>query len=274
MADAITGNTELTATKEAVIAAVVAKELAFAAKLLPFVTDYSSWAVKGAKSVSIPKAGSLTAVDRASGVAGDATALTFAVDLIALDQAAYVAWIIDSQDEVQSRVEVQAEYARRAASAHGRFVDANLIALLQTAPVTTTVGNISQAIILEMRKSLLTAHADPSQLYLAMGPDQEAFLLAIAEFIRTDSYGKLPTALQTGVIGQVYGVNVVIHSGIAAGNYYMWEKTGVYAAFQQGAMMSEQGANEFGSQAKRVAMDQLFGTKLGQTGLYLRDNNP
>ena len=103
MADLITGDTQLAATKQAVIAAVVAKELAFQAKLAPFFTDYSSWAVKGAKSVSVPKAGSLTAVDRATGVQGDASVLTFTADLIPLDRNMYVAWIIDSSDEVSSK---------------------------------------------------------------------------------------------------------------------------------------------------------------------------
>jgi hypothetical protein len=274
MADVITGHTELSATKAAIIAAVVAKELAFSAKLVPTITDYSSWAAPGARSVAIPKTGSLTVVDRASGSPGDASVLTMSSDIITLDQAAYVAWLVDSQDLIQSKIEVQAEYAKRAASAHGRFVDSNLLALLEAgAPATTTAGAITKDIVLEMRKTLITNFADPSQLFLAVGPDSEALLLNIAEFVRSDSYGSLPTSLQTGVIGRLYGVNVVVHAGIAANRFYMYEKSGVYIAFQQGAMMSEQMANEFGSQAKRVAMDQLFGSRLGQAGLYVKDNN-
>jgi hypothetical protein len=273
MADVIHGNTQLSATKQDLVAAVVAKELAFQAKLVPTVTDYSAFAVKGAKSVAIPKAGSFTIIDRATATAGDASVLTFASDIINLDQAAYCAWIVDSQDEIQSTLAVQLELARRAAAAHGRYVDSRLITTLEGAPATVTAGNITKDIVLEMRESLLTSFADPSSLYLAVGPDQEAELLKIAEFVRSDSYGALPTALQTGVIGQVFGVKVVMHAGIGASTYYMYEKSGVYIAFQQGAQMSEQGANEFGANAKRVAMDQLFGTKLGQSGLYLKDAN-
>lgn len=276
MADLITGNTQLTATKEAIIASIVQKELNFAAKLLNAgsVTDYSGWAVKGAKSVSVPKSNSFTAVDRASGVAGDASVITFGADLIDLNQAAYVAWIVDSQDEVQSRISVQAELARLAASAQGRFVDSYLIALLEAgAAATTTAGDITKDIVLEMRETLLSGYADPNQLFLTVGPDQEAKLLNIAEFVRADSYGAMPTALKTGVIGQLYGVNVIVSMGVAASTYYMWEKSGLAIAFQQGPMMSEQGANEYGSQAKRVALDQLFGAKLMQTGLYVKDNN-
>ena len=72
MADVITGNTQVGPTKQDLVAAIVQKELAFQAKLVPTISNWSALAVKGAKSINIPRAASFTVTNRASGAAGDA----------------------------------------------------------------------------------------------------------------------------------------------------------------------------------------------------------
>lgn len=277
MADAIHGNTQLGATKQDIITSIVQKELAFAAKLVPTVTDVSQFAIKGAKSISMPKLPSFSVTNRATATAGDASVLVSTVDTLDLDFNAYVAWIVDSSDEVQSTLAWQAELARRSASAHGRYVDLQLIAELEAAGVaTTTAGNISKAVVLEMREELLTNNADPENLYLTVSPAQEALLLAIDEFVTPEKYGS--AVIPSGVLGRLYGVNVIVHNGLVGNNYFMYDKAGMAIGFQMGAQMSEQGANEYGSQAVRVAMDQLFGVKAlqvtaGDSALIIKDNN-
>lgn len=282
MADAITGNTQLSATKQDVIAAIVQKELQFSAKLLPYVSDLSMFAIKGAKSVKIPKLTSFTAVDRASGAAGDATVLTSSVDTIDLDQNAYVAWVIDSSDEVQTMIDAQIEFARRAASAHGRFVDAYAITKAEAAGVAiTSTGDITRDIVLEMRKKLLGYDGDLGQASFWISPDQEAALLAVDEFTRAEVYGQ--PVIPNGVIGRLYGIPVVVHNGLASQQYFLVEKNGLAVAFQKAPAMSQQPANEFGTSAMRVAMDQLFGMSAlqvaeksvgaGKSPLIIKDNN-
>ena len=282
MADAITGNTELSATKQDVIAAIVQKELKFAAKLVPFVTDLSVYAGKGAKSVKVPKLTSFTVVDRASGAAGDATALTSSVDTIDLDQNAYVAWIVDSMDEVQTMIDAQIENARRAASAHGRYVDTAIITKAEAVAVaTTTAGTISRDIILEMREAILKRDGDMGMCLFAISPAQETAMLKVDEFTRADIYGS--AVVPNGVIGRVYGIPVLVHNGLADAQYFLWEKSGLGIAFQRAPNMSSQPANEYGTSAQRVAMDQLFGVgglhiaehgvAAGLSALVVKDNN-
>lgn len=282
MADIITGNTELSPTKMDIITAIVQKELKFAAKLLPYLTDFSVFATKGAKSVKVPKLSSFTVVDRASAAAGDASVLTSAVDTLNLDFNAYVAWVIDSSDEVQTMIDAQIEFARRAASAHGRYVDEQVIVKAEAVGVaTTTAGNVTRDIVLEMRQTMQTRDADLSQCAYFFSPAQETFLLKIDEFTRNDVYGQ--PIIPNGVIGRLYGIPVVIHNGLATQQYFLWEKGGLGVAFQKAPAMSEQGANEYGTSAKRVAMDQLFGLtglQLGEKGvgatlsaLVIKDNN-
>jgi len=279
---AITGNTELLATKADIIAAIVQKELKFSAKLLPYITDVSVFAGKGAKSVKFPKLTSFTVVDRASGVAGVASALTSSVDTIDLDQNAYVSWLIDSSDEVQTMIDAQIEFARRAAAAHGRFVDEAIIAKWEAVGVaTTTAGNITRDIVLEMRKTLAKYDADLAQSALFISPDQEELMLKINEFSSAEVYGS--AVIPAGVIGKVYGLPVVVHNGLGAQQYFMADKSGVAIAFQKAPAMAEQPMVEYGTSAKLVAMDQLFGLgglQLGEKGvggtqspLVIKDNN-
>lgn len=282
MADVITGNTQLGATKQDLIAAIVQKELKFKAKLMGSVTDVSQFAVKGAKTISFPKLTSFTVIDRASAAAGDASVLTSSVDQLLLDKNAYVAWLIDESDAIQSTIDAQVEFARRAASAHGRYVDEQLIATLETVGVaTTTAGDITRDIVLDMRESLLANDADPDMFQLVVGVDQEKAMLKIAEFTRADIYGS--SNIPAGMIGRVYGVPVMVHNALAAQTYYMYEKSGIAIGFQMGPNMSDQPANEYGSQSRRFAMDQLFGVsglQLGEKGvgatesaLVVKDNN-
>ena len=120
MADAITGNTQLGATKNDYIIEIVQKELKFKAKMAPWFRDVSSFATKGRKTIEFPKLESFTVANRTEGSAGDASTLVATTDSMSLDFNAYVAWIIDSMSEVQSNIDSQIEYAKRAASAHAR----------------------------------------------------------------------------------------------------------------------------------------------------------
>lgn len=282
MADLITGNTQLSATKQDLIAAVVQKELVFQAKLSQYFTDVSMFCAPGAKQISFPKLSSFTAVDRASGVAGDSSVLTATADALLLDQSAYVAWIIDSQDAIQSAIPAQLEFAKRAAGALGRFVDTKIIAELETVGVaTTTAGNISRDIVLEMQTSLLNNDAPTNDFVLCISPAQRSNMLKVADFSEAQIYGG--AVIPSGMIGSVYGVQVVIHNGLSANQYFMAHKEGLAYGFQAAPAMSAQGANQYGSQALRYAMDQLFGVKgleiaqhgvgAGLSALVVKDNN-
>lgn len=266
MADLITGNTQLATTKQDLVAAMVQRELAAQAKLMRTVTDVSTFAVKGAKSISFPKLTSFTITNRASGAQGDASQLTAAVDKLDLDQNAYCAWIIDSFDLAQTTIEAELAFAQRAASAHGRYVDSRIVATLEAAGVATaTVGAITRDIVLEMREALLTRNANLNALKLVLGVDSESDMLKISQFTEAQIYGS--SNVPAGVIGSVYGVEVIVSNLVGANTYYMYESEGIAIGFQRSPQMSEQSANEFGTGAKRVAMDQLFGTKGLQLGV-------
>ena len=260
MADAIQ---TLPNTKNDLIISLVQKELKEKSFLFSTVEDLSRFAVKGAKSISVPKLTSFTAVSRTLGAAQDAVALTDSKDLINLDLFPYIAWLEDHADNYQSTIDYRIEASLRAASGHGRFVDNAVIAGLEVVASLNINGaapaDITAANILLMRRTLMEKNADMNMVVFVIAPDQEEAMLKLPEFSRYDYRGNGASPILNGQIGSVYGVPVMIHNGVKAQQAFMYEKSGFGVAFSQSAMMSEQDANEYGSMSKRVAMDQALG---------------
>ena len=269
---AVVGNTELTATKNALIAALVQRELISKAVVMPTILDASAWAVKGAKSVAFPRAGSLSVEDRATITQAALVGVTYAVDTIVFNQMSTISWLVDPQDEIESSIDVQADMAARAAKAHAKNFDTLVIAGLETASTaTTTAGAVSKAIFLEMRQQLLAANADPGQLTFLCGPDSESALLNIGDFVQSYAYGS--AVIPSGVLGKLFGVEVKIQTGIGANAFYMYDKSGYGFAIQKSLQMDERAAPEYGSGAVLKVLDMKWGHAALENSLLLRKDN-
>jgi hypothetical protein len=281
---AVTGDTHLGDTKAEIISALVQKELVANSILAPTIQDVSMYAVKGAETVSFPKAGSFTVENRGTGAAATQQALTFAKDTLTLGFRATVSWLVDSMDALESSVDVEAEYLKRAAAAHGVYLDQKIIAELESVGVaTTTAGDISDAVILEMRTALLNRKANRSALRLVISPDQEAIMLAINKFVTADNIGN-GQAITTGQMGTIYGVPVFVSNCLTASDqYFMYEASGAALGFQRGPMLDQRSAPEYGAGSVLKVLDQKFGVKglqiaqqgvaSGKSALVVKDNN-
>lgn len=262
----VTGNTELLASKAAIVSALVQKHLASQAKLLGTVTDVTAFgAAKGAKSISFPKFGGFTVENRASGAAASLQNLTAAVDTLDLDQRSTVAWLIDSMDELQSTVEVQSEYIKRASTGLANEVDSQIIAaLIAGAGYNQGAGVVvTEDIILDMREYLLNNYADKNSLSFLIGPDQEKAMLKIANFIDASKYGS--PNIPSGEIGRVYGVPVIMHPDMTAANAVMYDKSALAVGFQRVAKYGEADSPLYGVGSKTAVLDMLWGKKVMQT---------
>jgi hypothetical protein len=261
---AVTGNTQLGATKQDLIAALVQKELKFQAKLINTVSDVSAFAVKGSKSISFPLAGSFTVENRASATAGTIQDLTFAKEQLDLNYRAYIGWTVDSVDEYQSNVDVQAEYIKRASTAHARNLDEQVLTILDASSGYVQAAGIDQTKILNARKWLLKNQAVLSDCTMVVNPDDESLLLAIPEFVRADAYGN--SNIPSGVIGKIYGLNVMIHSKPDLAKSFIFEKSAVAFGLQKAPQYDEQKDIRYGTGSMLAAIDQLFGFKALQLG--------
>lgn len=269
---AVEGNTELTATKNALIVSLVQRELISKAVVMPTIYDASIYAGKGSKSISVPRGGSFAVEDRASAATATLVNVTYAVDTITLNQMSTVSWAVDPQDEIESSVDVQADLAARAARGQSKNFDVLVIAGLEAASTaTTTVGAITKAIFLEMRQSLIAAEADPGNLVFLCGPDSESALLSIAEFVQADLYGS--AVIPNGQLGKLYGVPVIVSTNVASGRFYMYDKSGYGYAIQKALNLGQRPAPEYGSTAVLNVLDMKWGHAALQNSLLLRKDN-
>lgn len=271
----VVGNTEVESTKQDLIGEAVQRELKAQMRIMPFISDVSSFAVKGSRSISFPKLGSFVASDRASGVRGTPQTLTATVDKLDLDKRKYISWIIDPNDDIQSTIDFQIAAAVRAARAHGVQVERDILAEMEAASSLNVLGaapaDISQANILSMREWLLQNEANPNQMVLYAAPDQETALLKINDFVRADSYGA-GSPLASGVIGRVYGVDVVISNVVKNRQAFMFDKDGMALGFQRRPAFDEQKEIEFGVGAMLQATEQLYGVKALQVDAEVESN--
>lgn len=261
-------------TKNDLIVSAVQKNLIEKAVLAPTVRDVSQYAIKGSKSVLIPKLTNFTVTNRAFGSSTDSQALTDSSDQISFDFNAYIAWLYDSRDNYQSTLNFHAEAAMRASDQHAKYVDQQIVTTLGTvAGVSASVATFTtvKEQALELRRQLLQNGGDIGKMTIAISLDAEAEMLQESDFIRADFYGS--ANVKSGQIGQIYGIPVVISrliTGTGAGSMFMYDSDGIGLAFQGGVEMSDQAANEFGANSRRVAMDQVFGIgglELGEQGV-------
>lgn len=250
-------------TKQALIGAIVLRELKESASLLPCVRDLSSMAIKGAKTIELPKLSSFAVGDRAFGVAGTESApLADSTDIIALDKNKYLQWGYDAKDEFQSTINYLTESIKRASSAIGRQINEDILTVWNTvAGLDVVTGvDITSADILDMREFLIANFADMSTAKLVIAADQEKAMLKLPEFSRYDYRGGAEAPVYTGMIGMVYGVPVILNQQISAGECYMVCPEGSGFAFQVAPAVAEEDNLDYGTMGKKVVADALYGT--------------
>lgn len=254
----------LTNTKADLIAALVQKELKERASLAPFVMDLSSLAIKGAKSVSLPKLSSFTVQDRSFGAAAtENAALTDGVDTIEINKNKLILFGFDSHDEMQSSIDYMMAAISRASSAHGRQVNSDILATWSSVAGLNINGGTPADItiddILEMRAFLMSNFADMTKTSLIIGVDQEMAMLKLPEFSRYDYRGGNASPIVNGQIGFVYGVPVIVNTQVPASQAFMVNVEGSGYAFQKAPAVAEQSHLAYGTGGKQVAVDCLYG---------------
>jgi hypothetical protein len=252
-------------TKNDLIIERVQRELLASATMTSRITDFSALAMKGIKSLAVPKLSSFTAVNRTFGNAGTVQELTDSFDSILLDQNSYISWGLDRASEYQSQIQYELMTVERAAAAHGRFVNNHIIAgLIAGAGYDQGAATvITKDIILDMFDYLLGNEARVEDMFLEINAAQHIEMLKIADFVDADKYGSNGN-IQSGLIGRVYGVSVIINNLVPATQAIAYSRDGYGYALQQGPQIGEQPDVAYGSQGVRKAMDLVFGSGILQ----------
>lgn len=255
---------DLTNTKMDKIASFVQKELAEAGSLLRFLTDYSSLAGKGIKQIGIPKLDSFSVQQRTLGGTVSANAaLTDSKDIIDLDKHPIVLFEYDSHDAFQSTIEYKLMAAERAASAHGRNINSEVLAMWDAVADTSYFGatptDVTEAFILDSIQVLEENFADMSQAAFVFPSEQKKVLLNIPRFSEYQFRGDGTSPIVNGQLGELYGIPVFINNQIGAKQGYLVAKEGSAIAFSQDARVEEEVYLAAGTGGRRVAVDTDFG---------------
>ena len=253
---------DLINTKQELIGAIVLRELKNSATLLRFVTDMSNLAVKGASSISVPKLSSFAVGDRVLGAAGAETAaLSADKDTIELNKNKYLQWGYDAKSDQQSTISYLTESIKRASSAMGRQINADILTAWNASvgAAFVTGVDIVAADILNMREHLIANYADMNTAALIISADQEKAMLKLPEFSRYEYRGGAEAPVVNGMIGQVYGVPVVIFQGLAAFEAFMVTPEGSGFACQVAPAIAQEDNLDYGTGGKKVVADTLYG---------------
>jgi N4-gp56 family major capsid protein len=267
MADIITDVSAVEATRQAVIAQLVQRELKAQAIVAGTVYDVSQFAEPGAKSIDFPKATSFNVEKKISGSPANAQALTYSADKLELDQHAVIQWVIEKRASLQSRVNLELAAIQRATSAHARGIDSELIAALDASPGNTVTlsGSFGREEITEARRKLRQAFypIEEGNVFLLIGPVFEEAMLNVADFIDTSKYGS-NVPIMNGEIGKVFGLRVIVSELITASKAWVYHREALALGFQQLPVFEEQ--MDLAQLGMRQSLDQLYGIKVMQSG--------
>lgn len=236
------GVTEVDATRQALIASLVLETLKQKSVLIPTVTDYSSFAVKGAKSVGVPRRDTFSAADKSENTNLTAQELTFATDTISLEKHKAIYAKLERIAGIQSSVEVQAEIIKEMAAELALQVDKDIYAELKLASAAApdhrvafsnsgTDDTLGKADIIGGRKLLNIQNVPMENRYLLVNPLHESELLAIDDFVTAEKYGSAQ-GLQIGELGRLYGFTVIMSNVVDDKNVVAYHKTAVGHAMQ------------------------------------------
>ena len=264
------GLTEVSATSMDVIASIVQDTLKQESKLLPLISDYSAFAVKGAASVKVPRRTQFTAADKAENTALTAQELTFAVDQISLDKNKAIYAALEKVAELQATPNVESEIIMEMAKELALQVDKDIFAQIALASsaspdhrIAFVGSDVAQTDLLQARYLLNVQSVPMDGRFLGIAPDQEKALLSISDFVRADAYGSAG-GLVAGEIGRLYGMTVVMSNVFTAARAYVWHKSAVGFAQQ---MTPEYSTDvDLKNTAKEYLLQHVYGVKVLDSG--------
>lgn len=178
--------------------------------------------LKYGSSIRIPRLSNETADDKSAETAITYSAATETAVTLSINKFKYVGKLIEDIADIQSKYELFSNYRDKIAYALADAVDTDILAL--TASIANSVGVASStalsgvittsAIIAAVR--FLDANNVPQDdRYMVVDAYGREDLLGIQDFIRYDAGGKSPAPVNTGEIGELYGLKVLFSNNVA-----------------------------------------------------------
>lgn len=172
--------------------------------------------------VNIPNLGNETALDKTAGSAVTYASATDTSVNININKHKYVAKLIEDIVKVQSKYDLFSNFKDKIGKALANVVESDLLALtascaysVGTASSVAASGVITTAGIVSAVLYLDNADVPQEDRYIVVDAYGRQDLLTIDDYIRYDAGGKTPAPINSGIIGELYGMKVLFSNNIA-----------------------------------------------------------
>jgi hypothetical protein len=173
--------------------------------------------LKYGDTVNIERLSNETALDKTSESAITFSAASEGQVVIAINKYKYVGKLIEDIVEVQSKYDLFSNYRDKIANALAQAIDIDVLALTQTVSQSVggwTANSMTEANIISAVRMLDLAEVPQEDRYLVVDAYGREDLLNITDFIRYDAGGKTPAAVNSGEIGEIFGVKVIYSNNL------------------------------------------------------------
>lgn len=177
--------------------------------------------LKFGDTVHIPYMGNETALDKTAGSAVTFASATDTDITLNINKYKYVAKLIEDVVSVQSKYDLFSNYTDKIGKALANEVEKSLLALTAQFAAQSVgshaAGSVYTNDILTAIRMLDANNVPQEDRYLVVDAYGRQDLLSITDFIRYDAGGKTPAPVNSGIIGEIFGVKVLFSNNIANG---------------------------------------------------------
>jgi N4-gp56 family major capsid protein len=224
--------------------------------------------------VNIPTLGNETALDKTAGSAITFAAATDTTVNININKYKYVGKLIEDVVAIQSKYDLFTEFSGKIAKALASVVDSDILALtascaysVGTASSVALSGVITTAAIVAANRYLDIANAPQEDRYMVVDAYGREDLLNIESYIRYDAGGKTPAPVNSGIIGELYGIKVLFSNNVASSAsvaYGMvFHKDAMAIALQKDVTMKSEYSVDYIGQ--KMVGYELYGVTMART---------
>lgn len=272
--------TQTAAVGEDIVSQYVQAYLWAQSKLLPTVSDFSSEAVKGVKSINVGRRTGATAVTKVAGTALESQSMVWTADQLVLNipKACYTIMenVADLQSVMAQEPAILEDFARAIMEAIEASIYTGLATVSASAPdhkiAFDTSSTLVLADILEAVGLLDDQNVPESDRFLAVNPKQHRQLLALGDFIDASKYGS-NQPIMNGEIGQIFGLRVIKSSKVTADTALAYHRSHVAFALQGGMQLVRvQSAAHCGWEISMLAQYGVKALDSGKRGVLINNS--
>lgn len=263
------GKTEVDATVQETVSAIIQDQLIQNAKLLPTITSVP--VAMGEDKIKVPRAGNFSVDTKVENTSVTAQVISYQTDDIDLDQDKVIQVILEDRARLQGQQGIRSDIIMRMGKQMALDIDEFIVTLLENtssaAPdhrIAYDAANLGKADLLNARELIHIQNLEFNECTVLVHPTAEKSLLAISDFVSADTYGSAD-GLRLGELGRLYGARVIMSNVADPLKTLVYHPSHVYFAMQVGVRFEQDRIVE--KLADLFSINQLYGGQTMDSGV-------